>query len=459
MSKQVSLAIVRVLTLGVMASSVGLGCDARWHRIGEGLPPPPSGGEAGPGAPGGSPGAGGVSGAGGALGTAGAPVPARPLPVTARQAVTRMARLLWQSAPDATLLSSADSGALATSEDVRQLALRMVQDPRARAGLGGFYRWWLDLERLPLVQKDPLLFPQYNADLVRDMALETETFAVSVTLDSPGTFNALLVAPYSYLNERLAQVYGVSGVSGPDLRMTLLDPTQRAGLLTQPSFLTLGAYQTMSSPTSRGGFISSKLRCMTLPPPPPDTIPAVDPPQPGLTTRQRFEQHRSSAACAACHVNLDGVGFAYEHYDAIGQYRTVDNGLPIDASTQLPGSPAVIEDAIDMAGALADDPQAQKCMPRQWLTYGLGRDLTTNDEATATDAYRRFVDSGFVLRQLIAGVVQTDAFLTAPPICTPGADQTCNDNPALSSIRGQCTAAARCLCPNSLVNPETGRCL
>lgn len=370
-----------------------------------------------------------------------------------------MARLLWQSGPDAALLAEADNGVLPNSDGVRQVALRMLQDPRARNGLGGFYRWWLDLDRLPSVTKDPLLFPGYDAELSRAMASETETFAVSITLDGPGTFGDLLVAPYSYLNERLANVYGVSGVLGPELRKTALDPTKRAGLLTQPSFLALNAHETISSPTWRGAFISSKLRCRLLPTLPENVRTPLDPPQPGQTTRQRFEQHISNAACAACHSFMDGIGFAYEHYDAIGQYRALDNGSPIDSSAKLPGSSAVINDAIDMGRALAADPEAQQCMPRQWLTYGLGRTLTTKEDAAVTDAYLWFANSGFVLRDAIAGIIQTDAFLTAREVCTPGANQTCNDNPALSSIRGECTAAGRCLCPNSSLNPETGRCL
>jgi hypothetical protein len=156
---------------------------------------------------------------------------------------------------------------------------------------------------------------------------------------------------------------------------------------------------------------------------------------------------------------MDGIGFAYENYDPIGQYRATDNGLPVDASAQLPSSSDIIHGAIEMGRALADDPQTQECLPRQWLGYALGRPLTAADDVAATDAYRWFARSGFVLRDLIAGVVQTDAFLAGTTVCTPGADQTCNDNPALSSIRGQCSPAARCLCPNGIVNPDTGRCL
>ncbi len=457
MSKQASLAIVRVVAVGILAAVAGPGCDARWHLIGEGFPPkPPAGGTGGQAAMG----TGGISGTGGA-GTAGAPVVARPLPVPARQVVTRLSRLLWESAPDAALVDTADGGSLATSEDVRQLAVRMLADPRATSGVGSFYRWWLNLDRLAGVDPDRAVFPQFTPELVGDMGKETETFAVSVTLGSPGTLSTLLTAPYSYLNERLAALYGVAGVSGTDLRMTALDPSQRAGLLTQPAILALSGLRSTSDPVHRGLFITQRVRCFQLPPPPPEAIAAIPPPSPPpQTTRQRYEAAIAEPVCISCHVYMERMGFAYEHYDAIGQYRTVDNGLPVDSSAQLPGSsPVAVKDAIDLARALAQDVDTQKCLPRQVLGYALGRPLAAQDDDDAAEAHRWFESSGFVLRDLIAGVAQTDAFLREPPVCTPGADQTCNDDPRLSSIHGQCTAAARCVCPNSVMNTETGRCL
>jgi hypothetical protein len=207
-------------------------------------------------------------------------------------------------------------------------------------------------------------------------------------------------------------------------------------------------------------FITQRLRCFALPPPPPNVVvPAIVSSPAGQTTRQRYEAAIAEPVCIGCHTYMERIGFAYEHYDAIGQYRTLENGSPIDSSAQLPGSSATIKDAIDMGRALAEDDQTRACVPKQWLGYALGRPLTTNEDAAAAEAYRWFANSGFVLRELIAGVAQTDAFLREPAVCTPGADQTCNDNPALSSIRGQCTPAARCLCPNSVINTNTGRCL
>lgn len=309
------------------------------------------------------------------------------------------------------------------------------------------------------VQKDPLLFPTFNAALASDMAAETETFATSVTLDMNGSFAQLLTAPFSYLNESLAAVYGVSGISGSGLRLTQLPLDKRAGLFTQPSFLTLHAHETEGSPVSRGLFITSRLFCAPLPAPPPGVNTTLPPIATNTTLRQRVEAATSdSPTCAACHRQLE-IGYAFEHYDAIGQYRTVDNGLPIDASIEMyRGNLVAVDGAVELAAALAHDPGAERCMSRNWLTYALGRSLTMADEPTVTEVNQWFTLSDFKLQAVIAAAMQTDVFLRSPPICTPGADQTCNDAPQLSRVQGLCTPASRCVCKSGSPNPETGRC-
>ena len=441
----------------LMVAVAGVGCDARWHLVGESgsvLPPGGTGGvgpmSAGPSSPAGS---------GGAGGQGPSPMPEpRSIGTSAPDAVTRMAWFLWQSPPDAALLASATPRLLATSEDVRQLGLRMQQDARARAGVTAFYRWWLELDQMATVYKDPARFPTFSAALGSDMVAETETFATSVTLDMNGTLTQLLTAPFTYVNESLAAVYGLSGVSGPALRMVMLPPDKRAGLFTQPSFLTLRANPGSGSPVARGKFINDRLLCNPVPPPPAN-VPEIPPAPPGTTQRQQLEAVTSSPCASACHFRLDGIGFAFENYDAIGQYRTLDNGLPIDASVHLDwlNIPAV-RGAVELTGALAHHPAVETCLSRTWLQYALGRRLTDADEPSVSEAHSFFAASGFNLQALIAAVMQTDAFLSSPPVCTPGLDQTCNDDPKRSSLAGQCTAAARCVCKDGQPNPDTGLC-
>ena len=385
----------------------------------------------------------------------------------ARKAVTAVARLLWQVAPDASLLAMADSGAVATTEDLRALTLRMLIDARAQNGVGAFYRWWLDLDRVAALTtiepKDPVLFPQFNADLAGAMASETQTFGSYVTLDGDGLFATLLTAPFTFVNQALAGIYKLDGVTGTSLRRVALDPTERAGLFTQPSFLAGNAHPVDTDPSRRGAFIQAKMFCQPVPLPPvgvltqlpPTTTPGV------LTTRQRLTESLSQPVCSACHQLLDPLGYAFEHFDPIGQFRATENGMVIDASgqtVQLQNGVSYFDGAPQLAKVLVQTPEAQVCMTHKWVEYAVGRDLTDQDSAAVNDAHRRFAGSGFNLRELIAAVTQTDLFLTNPPLCTPGQDQTCNDNPSFSSLHGHCTEGLRCVCGSGSLNSATGRC-
>ena len=477
------------LRFGLTLIALVVGCDAERHLIGDTrdgateVGPSGTGGGAGSldggtggtaplGGTGGALGSGGSSGTGaglgtggglGTAGTGGAPnTNARALPHGGRVAVTSLARLLWQTAPDAALLAMADSGAVSTTEDLRQLALRMLTDDRAQSGVGAFFRWWLDLDAIAAVTKDPAWFPQFNAALATAMASEPETFGVSVTLDGDGLFSTLLTAPYTFMNDALAGVYGIDGITGTALRRVALDPTLRQGLLTQPGFMALNAHLNETAPTERGRFVLNKFLCTNVPAPPAsEGMPVVRSPTNPATTRSLVTAATSSAVCVSCHRIMDSVGFGFEHYDAIGSYRSSELGLPIDttgAVTVLASGNATFDGAPQLAGILAVAPEARDCISRMWVEYAIGRALTTEDVAAVTDAERWFAAAGYNLRDLIAGGVQTDLFLTTPPICTPGSDLTCNTNPAQTSASGHCTETARCTCTNGAPLAATGHC-
>ncbi|MES1207879.1 MAG: DUF1588 domain-containing protein [Pseudomonadota bacterium] len=399
----------------------------------------------------------------GTAGGGGASIAGLPLPLGARQAVTSLSRLLWQAAPDAALIAMADSGSVANTEDLRQLALRMLIDARAQVGVGSFFRWWLDLDRVADLAntspRDKSKFPQYNAALTAAMAAETERFGVYATLDGDGLFATLLTAPYTFVNEGLASIYGLTGVTGTTLRRVAIDPTQRAGFLTHPGIMTLTSHAGSTSPTHRGIFVNKNLFCNELPPPPPDVPPLPEPGNPGpATTRTLLTIAISQPSCQACHTLVDPIGFGFEHYDEIGQYRVLENGLPVDSSGALPSSPSsTFSGAPELVAHLARSPDARLCMTKKWIEYAVGREIPETDPSIA-DAHGWFSRSGFNLKELIAGVAQTKAFLTAPPVCTLGLNQTCNDSPSQSSIAGTCSEGLRCVCSKSEVNPITGKC-
>jgi hypothetical protein len=452
------------LVVSGMAALLLAGCGPQRHLAGEGWATGGSGdgtGGAGTGTDTGGAGSSAAGMMGNGSGGGGASVPApRPLPVSPSEAVTQASRLLWQMDPDPALMTMAESGALVTTEDLRKLALRLEIDARARSGVADFYRWWLDLDRVKGLVVDTAVFPQPSAALLAAMEAETETFAVFVTLDGDGSFTTLLTAPFTFVNEPLASIYRIGGISGTELRRVALDPSQRGGLFTQPGILAMNSHPSGTSPTLRGLYLRQRLLCQDIPAAPPDVPPL--PPPTGMTMRERITTFTANPACVACHQLTDPLGFAFEHFDAIGQYRETDNGTPIDASGQvtLRSGPMAFQDAGDLMALLARAPEAQTCMAEKWLQYALGGRILTDREKTFVDeAQRWFASSGFNLRDLVAAVIQSEVFLTHQPVCTPGADQTCNADPRISSLHGHCTEARRCTCQTGdLPDPTTGRC-
>ena len=237
-------------------------------------------------------------------------------------------------------------------------------------------------------------------------------------------------------------------------------------MFTHPSFLTLKSDNEWTSPTRRGVFIANKILCANVPIPPAEVQVTLDPAPPGMpaTNRQRLEGQVTNTTCAACHRLFDPLGFAYETFDSIGRVRLTDSGLPIDASGRFttPGGTEVsFREAIELAAIFAKLPEAHRCMSSQWLAYMLGRPLTPQDGPSVTGIHELFVADNQNLRALIAAAASSPSFLGAAggSPCTPGLDQTCNDSLAVSSIRGTCTAAGKCVCiPGAALNQASGRC-
>jgi hypothetical protein len=416
-----------------------------------------------------APGAGGAAAtSGGGAGGTTAPATAAPMPlrISPREAVTRLARVLWENLPDEMLVALADSGTVTTDEDVRRVALNMLTDSRSRTGVAHFYRWWLNLDALAATAKDPVVFPEYSTALGTSMASETEAFALNVTFDGDGRYPTLMRGSYSFLNGALASLYGIPDVTGVDLRKVDLDPTQRAGILTQGAFLTqTSSSHSWTSPTRRGLFVANRILCRGVPPPPPDgSSELVVGPTGPVTNRQRLEAAIASPACAGCHVLMDPLGFAYESFDSIGRVRLMDSGLAIDASgaINLSGVDYTWNNAIELAQILATSQDAHDCLGRQWLQYVLARNLTPADDTSVAAIGRLFTASGLDLRTAIAAAVSSPSFLdpAGGPPCTAGLPQTCNDDPKISSLRGTCTPAGKCVCTGTTpLNPDTGRCL
>jgi hypothetical protein len=195
-----------------------------------------------------------------------------------------------------------------------------------------------------------------------------------------------------------------------------LDPAQRAGILTQPGLLAAFGHQTVSAPILRGVFVRERLLCLPNGTPPPGTPTATPPPtSTAKTTRQRIaEQHTAQTKCYGCHHAIDGIGFAFEHYDTTGAWRVSENGEPIDASGEVIGADnatnGTFNGAIELGKKLADSGQVQSCVATEWTRYALGLDREEINEAMVGPITAAFVDGGLDFRKLLAAIVKSEAF-------------------------------------------------
>jgi Protein of unknown function (DUF1592)/Protein of unknown function (DUF1588)/Protein of unknown function (DUF1585) len=329
-----------------------------------------------------------------------------------------LAMALWESGPDDTLLQAAQAGELATPAQITAQAMRLLADPRATHSLFSFHQQWLLNSSLRIgdvteIQKSSPLWTQAAADGVQT---EFTQFLSSVYATGDGTLNTLFTAPYSFVNKDLAAIYGVTGPATGFAKVAF-DPTQRAGIFTQTAFLASLANDVVDNPIYRGFSIYVKVLCGTINPPPAN-VPPVNFIASG-TTRQSFDAHGSSACAQGCHVYLDPPGFAFEHYDGIGQYRTTDNNLPVDSTgtfTTPGGTTLTFVDAIDLAKQLAQNSEVQVCMDRQWTRYMMGRFETPAEEGSLELALNSASKTpGFSLRDMLTTLLTSKSFMYRAP--------------------------------------------
>jgi hypothetical protein len=323
----------------------------------------------------------------------------------------RLSFFLWGSVPDQALFDAATAGKLGTQAELEAQATRMLADNKARETVAEFVQEWLNLDQLADRTKDPMVYPEFKDDLKAAMQDETNAFVSNVVFDGDGLLPTLLTASYSFVSKPAAAVYGLNGVLGATVTRTDLNPQQRSGLLTQLGFLTLTGATDGSHPVKRGRKVYERLLCGVLPPPPAN-VPAPKPASAGGTTRDRFRDHDSNACATGCHSIMDPIGFAFEHYDGIGRYRTLDNGLPVDStgSIELDGAKKPFQDATELAHLLATSQDARACFATQWARFAYKRDDTDADRASINAAVSAFSKGGNVVRDLLVGVAGSRSF-------------------------------------------------
>ncbi len=355
----------------------------------------------------------------------GEPVPENPAlkRPTGHEMAVRLSYLFWQSMPDAELIAAAESGALATAAGVRTQAERLLASPRARQTVRFFFDNLLPISAITDVSRDAATFPTFSPAIASLMQQETRTFLDYVVFEGDGTWPAALEADYTFVNGPLAAYYGMTGVTGDAFQRVQLDTTQRLGLLTQGAVLVGTTPSNHTNPVLRGGYIAGKLMCHNISlPTDPAILSQVAPPDPysGPTGRDRFSQHSANPVCLGCHVLMDPMGFALENYDAVGAYRTTENDVVIDASGTVPGYEETGEGAVDIGGpidlarALARNPEVQACFASHWANFAYGQTLREDapeDVCTQESLAAAFAASGYDIKRLLLDITQEDAFL------------------------------------------------
>ena len=328
---------------------------------------------------------------------------------------SRLSFFLWSSIPDDELLTLGEQGKLKSPVVLQQQIRRLLNDPRSQAFVKNFGGQWLHLRNLETSTPDPEIFPGFDENLRVAFSRETELFFESILRENRSVTD-LLDADYTYLNQRLAEHYGIRGVYGPQFRRVALTAEQRAtrgGLLGQGSILTVTSYPNRTSVVQRGKWILENLLGSPPPPPPPD-VPDLKPKSSDgrlLSMREQLDVHRANAICASCHARMDPIGFALENFDGVGKWRTKDAGLPIDASGKLPNG-KVFTGAPELKKILLTDHRDEfiTTVTEKLLTYALGRGLEGYDAPTVRDIMRVSAKDNYRLSAMIAAIINSKPF-------------------------------------------------
>jgi Protein of unknown function (DUF1592)/Protein of unknown function (DUF1588)/Protein of unknown function (DUF1587)/Protein of unknown function (DUF1585)/Protein of unknown function (DUF1595)/Planctomycete cytochrome C len=331
-------------------------------------------------------------------------------PLNDFELATRLSYFLWSSMPDDRLMQLAGEGRLHMPEQLNAEVDRMLADWKAQALVDNFAGQWLQLRDLEALSPDPAKFSAFDSQLRRSMRRETELLFANMMKENRSILE-LLNADYSYVDGRLAQHYGIDGVTGDEFQKVSLKGKRR-GVLMHGSILLLTSNPTRTSPVKRGKWVLENLLAEPPPPAPPD-VPTLNESGETLgTLRQQMEQHRANPNCAVCHVKMDAVGFGLENFDAIGNWRDADGQEKIDPSGTLPGG-RTFKGPLDLVQILVEDKKAEfsRCMTMKMLTYALGRGLGVSDRCTVSSIVDHLSKDEYRFATLVKSIVTSQPFL------------------------------------------------
>ncbi|MFB1484220.1 DUF1592 domain-containing protein [Corallococcus sp. RDP092CA] len=340
------------------------------------------------------------------------------VPLDGFEVASRLSYALWNSMPDDALFAAAREGLLSKREGVAAEARRMMADPRARDVVDAYHQVIFDVPRYGRILPNPTRFPNVTAKLAESAAKENALFVQDVVFGRKGRFTDLLTSRDTFVNDELARIYGLTGTFTADFVPATLDGTQRRGILTQVGFLASHATSLEPDPIHRGVYLSERILCQKIGAPPAN-IPALPAPN-GRTNREVVTSHTEApgTVCATCHATLiNPLGFPFENFDAVGAYRTTDNGHPVDASSSpgIGGQKVSVKDALDLADALANAQGVHACYARHWVEFLSGRPAAEEDEALVQRLGRLSQSGQLSIVDLVVEVVTGVGFVSRHP--------------------------------------------
>jgi hypothetical protein len=333
---------------------------------------------------------------------------------------TRLSYLLTGRPPSDALLSAAAMGQLDTAEGVKTAAAPLLNDPNAVEGMAVFFREFSQTRLVSAVEKSAEMFPSFNPTMRTSMLQAADLFIKDVVLAPGADVRSFFNSDKTYVDATLAPIYGVTAPASGFMQITLGPETKRGGILGQAAVIAGHSQSDHNSPTRRGLFISNAFLCQ-IPPSPPDGVVTVLPPDPNKTTRQELDLHRTSESCKACHALFDPLGFALENFDSIGQFRTMEDGQPIDATGTLDG--AAFDGAAQLGATLAQNPRVMACFMDNFYRAANGVVNTSADSAVIAKLTETMAAKGYIWRDIVAEFVASDAFRSAPAAALTAGNQ------------------------------------
>jgi hypothetical protein len=342
---------------------------------------------------------------------------------------SRLSFLLWDTMPDEALFKAAQDGELNRSSGLRRQVDRMLASPRLNQGVRAFFADMLGFDGFDTLAKDPIIYPAFVQAVIDDSQEQTLRTIIQLLVKDKGDYRDLFITRKTFLSGSLGLIYGVP-VARPDSWVPYEFPADdpRAGIVTHPSFVALHSHPGRSSATLRGKAVREIFLCQKVPDPPGNVNFALvqDTKNPNYrTARQRLTAHRTAPTCAGCHKIMDPMGLSLENFDGAGQYRTEENGAPIDASGEADG--VTFNGAAELGRVLRDNPATPACLVSRLYAYAAGRPAAAGEKDWVKYLQEQFVAHGYRVPDLLRSIAVSDAFYRIAPDAAKPAQSASTD--------------------------------